>query len=116
MSGRPITANLVLGVLGGHIGQASGIRGEDLARKVAGHEGRDLHVERLVRHFIEELRNEGAHICGTPATGYFLAANDEELNRSLLFLYSRAMASLRQISAMKRVSLPDLRGQLKLPT
>jgi hypothetical protein len=32
------------------------------------------------------------------------------------FLYDRAMTSLRQIATMRRVSLPDLRGQLHLPT
>jgi hypothetical protein len=32
-----------------------------------------------------------------------------------LFLYHRAMTSLKQVAAMKRVSLPDFRGQLNLP-
>lgn len=33
-----------------------------------------------------------------------------------LYLYRRAMTSLAQVSAMQRVSLPDLRGQIHLPT
>jgi hypothetical protein len=44
-----------------------------------------------------------------------LAATEEELNRTCLYLHDRAMTSLRQVAAMKRVSLPDLRGQLRLP-
>lgn len=118
MTERVITANLVLGVLGGHIGEQNGINARDLALKVMdrGVPGRTARVERLVRKLIQELRTEGFHICGTPETGYFLAANAEELDRTCLFLYSRAMTTLRQIARMKKVSEPDLRGQLKLPT
>lgn len=116
---RAITASLVLGVLGGHIGEKNGITGEQLARKATGidrWDERDLRTERLVRKLIQELRNEGFHICGTPDAGYFMAATAEELDRTCSFLYSRAMASLTQIARMKKVSVPDLRGQLKLPT
>ena len=116
MSDHVITASLVLGVLGGHIGAAKGITGEQLAMKVTGATEPDARSERLVRKAIEALRDEGFHICGHPGTGYFIAATADELDRCCLFLYSRAMASLKKISRMKRVSLPDLRGQLKLPT
>jgi hypothetical protein len=68
-----------------------------------------------VRKAIEELRREGHRICATPETGYFMAANDDELDRTCGFLYARAMTSLTQVAAMKRVALPDLRGQLRLP-
>lgn len=121
MSGRGlvlplITSNLVLGVLGGHIGERNGISGEALAMKVMGRAEPNPRIERLVRKLIQELRTEGAHICGTPETGYFLAANAEELDRTCVFLYQRAMTTLMQIARMKKVSLPDLRGQLHLPT
>jgi len=116
---RVITANLVLGVLGGHIGEKNGITCEQLARKVTATQDRperDLRAERLVRKMIQELRTEGFHICGTPETGYFLASNGDELDRTCAFLYARAMTTLVQIARMKKVSVPDLRGQLKLPT
>lgn len=124
MTDRVITKNLVLGVLGGHIGEKNGITARDLALKVwtpptyggAAAERPIRGVERVVRKLIQELRNEGFHICGTPDAGYFIAANAEELDRTCSFLYSRAMASLQQIARMKKVSVPDLRGQLKLPT
>ena len=116
MTERVITASLVLGVLGGHIGASNGINADQLARKCAGQDARDPGAERLVRKLIQELRTEGFHICGTPATGYFLAANADELDRACAWLYSRAMTSLVQIARMKKVSVPDLRGQLKLPT
>lgn len=120
MSERVITATLVLGVLGGHIGAERGIKARELALKVAGdfliNERQIARVERLVRKFIQELRTEGFHICGTPDDGYYMAANAEELDRTCAFLYARAMTTLTQIAKMKKVSVPDLRGQLKLPT
>lgn len=118
MTDRVITASLVLGVLGGHIGAERGIKARDLALKVIDRQllGRTAAVERLVRKHIQELRTEGFHICGTPETGYFLAASADELDRTCAFLYSRAMTTLTQIARMKKVSVPDLRGQLKLPT
>lgn len=116
MTDRVITASLVLGALGGHIGEKNGINADQLARKCTGADARRAGAERVVRKLIQELRNEGFHICGTPDAGYFIAANAEELDRTCSFLYSRAMASLQQIARMKKVSVPDLRGQLKLPT
>jgi hypothetical protein len=64
---------------------------------------------------VEEARKAGERICATPEAGYYIAETDAELDRTCAFLYSRAMTSLSQIAAMKRVALPDLRGQLRLP-
>lgn len=111
-----ITPTLVLGMLGGHVGAKNGITGERLAMKCTGATEPDTRSERLVRKAIETLRDEGFHVCGTPDTGYFMASTADELDRTCLFLYSRAMASLKKVARMKKVSLPDLRGQLKLPT
>lgn len=110
-----ITQATVLAALAAHAGKEKGIHARDLARKIAGaHSGPA--AERRLRQVITELRLEGQHICGTPEQGYYLAADADELNHTCSFLYERAMASLKQISSMKRVSLPDLRGQLHLPT
>ena len=72
-------------------------------------------LERL-RHVIEHLRREGHAICGHPSTGYYIAANEAELDRTCNYLYDRALCSLEQIARMKRVAMPDIRGQLRLPT
>lgn len=110
-----ITREAVLAALSRHIGAGCGINARDLARQVVG-----VFVtggsERQLRHMIEMLRRQGYHICGTPKDGYYMAANDAELICTCDFLYERAMTSLAQIAAMRRVSLPDLRGQLRLPT
>ncbi len=102
-------ANQLLAVLSHHIGQGNGIGVKELKQQ--------LGIEdRQVRKLIEELRKGGHAVCGTPKDGYFVAQFPEELEHTCEFLYARAMCSLKQISCMKKIPLPDLRGQLHLPT
>lgn len=110
---RDLTPALVLDVLGDHAGAANGITARDLVAKICGFATGP--GERHLRHVIEALRKQGHRICAHPATGYFVATTEAELDASCEFLYGRAMTSLTQVAAMKRVSLPDLRGQLRLP-
>lgn len=110
-----ISAARVLAALTPHTGGEHGVRACDLVREICSGETSPA-LERQLRHVIEDLRGEGHHICGTPAQGYFIAANDAELLSTCKFLYDRAMSSLKQVAAMRRVSLPDLAGQLRLPT
>ncbi len=110
-----INRDSVLEVLAGHIGSPRGISSRDLVLEVRGGWPAPA-CQRAARRVIESLRREGEHVCGTPAEGYYLAATPTELDRTCLFLYARAMTTLAQVAAMKRVSLPDLRGQLRLPT
>ena len=111
----PSGADAVLGALASHIGESKGIHARDLARVLVGPDAGPA-AERRLRQVITELRLDGHHVCGTPETGYYLADTAEELNRTCLFLHDRAMASLKQIARMKNIALPDLRGQLHLPT
>lgn len=98
----------LLNVLSEHQGEAKGISGLLLARRLRVRK-RDL------RKLISRCRDEhGAAICGHPSTGYFIATTPDELHRSCAFLEHRALHSLRLLSRMKKVSLPDLLGQLKL--
>lgn len=112
----------VLEVLSSHIGEHSGISTVDLADKCYGAVEHVLSStnpqrvsQRALRQAIMELRLKGSHICGTPETGYYIAEDSAELDRTMQFLLARAMTSLRQISAMKNVALPDLYGQLNIP-
>ena len=114
-SGQPITRDAVLIALSRHIGQGNGIHARQLARQLAGPDA-GAAGERRLRQVITELRLEGHHVCGTPESGYFMAENPDELQRTCVFLHERAMASLTQIARMKNIALPDLRGQLHLPT
>jgi hypothetical protein len=108
----------VLAALSRHIGRENGATAEQLAREVTEHHMRypASVLTRQLREAVVQLRLEGHHVCATPENGYFLAASAEELDATCLFLHERAMTTLRQIAAMKRISLPDLRGQLHLPT
>ncbi len=71
--------------------------------------------ERRLRTVVEQLRREGHAVCADPAHGYFMAASDKELDSTCEFLLGRATTSLQQIAAMKKVAMPELRGQLGLP-
>lgn len=108
-----ITPQTVFEALQGCVGEARGLTAEQLVLQITGR--RSAADERRLRQVIEALRTDGHRICAHPAHGYYLAANDDELDRACEFLVERAMTSLRQVSAMKRVALPDLRGQLRLP-
>lgn len=110
-----MTTDQVLAALRWHVGAAYGITARRLAEKVTGEPANDR-TERGLRKIIEQLRRDGHHVCGHPAHGYYLAANTAELDQTCLFLTDRAMTSLSQVAAMKRVALPDLHKQLKLPT
>ena len=106
----------VLEALRSHIGKARGVRAGDLVVEIVGGLFARPGHARVLRKQIELLRREGHHICGRPETGYFLAETEAELAETCAFLQDRALSSLTQVSAMKRVSIPDLVGQLKLPT
>jgi hypothetical protein len=109
---RELTPTLVLDVLGDHLGADNGIAARDLVRKVCGVS--TANGERRLRRVIVALRKAGHPIGGNPDTGYFLARTDAELDGTCEFLYARAMTTLAQIAVLKRVALPDLRGQLRL--
>lgn len=108
------TADQLLAVLSGHIGAENGISVERLAWRLFG-PGATARDQRRIRHLVVELRRDGHHVCADPAHGYYIAENDDELDSTCKFLLARAMTSLTQISAMKRVSMPDLAGQFRIP-
>jgi hypothetical protein len=110
---REITLDTVLHALQYRLGAANGITARDLAYQVTGRVSPA--DQRRLRQVIEQLRRQGHPICAHPHTGYHLAANPSELEQTCEFLLHRAMCSLEQIGALKRVAIPDLRGQLGLP-
>lgn len=90
-----------------HVGAARGVRARDLARAL------DC-PERELRHAISQLREEGIAVCGTPASGYFIARDAEEVEACCAFLRSRALHSLHLEARLRRIPLPVLLGQLHL--
>lgn len=110
-----IDKHTVLAALSRHIGREHGLTARDLVVEITGRADTPGATRRL-RKVIEELREEGHHICGHPATGYYIAASDADVAATCEFLYGRAMTSLKQICRMRRIAVPDLRGQLRLPS
>lgn len=106
----PINAAALLQVLAlNHTGHENGITSETLAFRLG-------ISERDVRTLVTELRQDGHAVCAHPATGYFLARDDNELNTTIRFLTDRALKSLLIAAQLRRMPLADLVGQLKLPT
>lgn len=71
---------------------------------------------RIIRSIIKELREDGKPI-GIKAGsngGYFTARNDEELESTIQLFHHRAMSSLRQEAALKRISFSELLEQYEL--
>jgi len=102
-----MTKTELLNALARHQGREHGISAQRLAALLAV-------PQRRLRKLVSELREEGIAICGTPATGYYMAVTPEELQETCAFLEHRALHSLRKLSQMKKVSLPTLLGQLML--
>lgn len=96
-------------LLSRHIGRENGITAQAVAQLI------DV-PPRQVRHLVTELRMDGVAVCGTPRDGYYIAASGEELEATCQFLRARAMHSLVLESRLRNVPLPDLIGQMKLPT
>jgi hypothetical protein len=116
MSAEYVTRDAVLAALSRHIGAGNGVTvlrltAEALGGPLWATEG----AQRQVRRMVQELREAGHHVCADPQHGYYIAATQAELDATCEHLHARAMCSLRQIAAMRRVSEPDLRGQLRLP-
>lgn len=112
---RHLSHDTVLRALSAHIGRDRGISVGNLVFEATSRAPYPA-AERRLREIISELRLAGHHICGHPRTGYYMAETAEDLDGTCAFLYERAMTGLRQVAAMRRVSVPDLRGQLKLPS
>lgn len=108
-----ITPEAVLAALQQRVGKANGITATALVIYLA--DITSAAAERKLRACIEQLRGQGHPICATPGDGYFMAANDGELAQTCEFLRGRALTSLRQENAMRRIALPELAGQLGLP-
>jgi len=91
------------------VGAHNGVSVDALARQLAS-------TPRHVRTLVSELRMDGIAVCGTPKSGYYIAATPEEMEETCLFLRNRAMHSLTLESRLRKIPMPDLLGQLHVPT
>lgn len=103
------TTHDLLTILVRHVGRDNGIPVKALADEL------DT-TERQVRQFVSDLRMAGHHVCGTPRDGYYIAATAGELDETCQFLRNRALTSLTLESRLRNIAMPDLLGQIHLPT
>ena len=111
-----ITRDKVLSTLSRHVGAERGIHIDRLVAEITGDLLPDPGAERRVRALVSELREEGIAVCAHPGAGYFIAETAEELESCCAFLRSRAMHSLVLESRLRKLTLPELLGQLRLKT
>lgn len=112
---RRLTCDSLLVALANHVGRDRGLPIASLVFAATGRRG-DAASERKARSLVSELRMQGYAICGHPRSGYWMAANAEELDECCQFLRSRAMHSLTLESRLRRMALPDLLNQLRITT
>lgn len=107
-----IKPDQVLAVLTRHKGRDQGIHMRGLVKTVTNSLQSGDVVERKVREIIQQLRLQGHPICGHPASGYFLADSQQELDDTCTFLLARVDTTVQQIAAMLKVNAPDLHSLL----
>jgi len=99
----------LIALLARHQGADQGISAEEIARAL------DVPTRR-VRTLVTEAREEGVAVAATPEHGYFIAVLPEEIDMCCAFLRARAMRSLILESKLRNIPLPELLGQMRLPT
>jgi biotin operon repressor len=102
-------AHLVQSLAARHTGRDRGVSAAELAKTLG-------IGERELRKLISSAREDGVLIAGHPSTGYYIAATAEEVEQYCEFLIHRAVHSLKLVSRAKNIGLPQLLGQLNLPT
>lgn len=111
-----ITKAQVLAELQLHVGRENGIHGRDLVARITNQVMHQPALERAVRDFIVELRMDQHRICGYPASGYYMAANQKEFDDTCVFLLERASTTVDQVAAMKGRFAPDLYIEMGVPS
>jgi len=110
--------NRLLAVMMNHIGAHNAIGMAELFQEVWGGiwENR-INDTRALRQLVTELRFEGVAICSVSyksGGGYYLAAAGSELVQYLRRTEIRALKILMRNAKIKKVSLPNYLGQIKL--
>jgi hypothetical protein len=107
--------NLLTALMIGHIGPDKKIGMGELYEAVF--QGKKyshrINDTRLLRRLITEMRAVGMPIVSDGA-GYWLSASSSELNQYCDKTKRRALGMLARCSRMKKVSLPEYLGQMRL--
>jgi len=101
-----------------HRGRQNAVSMAELYERVYGETPKDkISSTRPLRKVLTELRKMGFPVCSAMTgkeTGYFLAETAEEIEQFCEAMEKRVMKTLYLLSRVKKLSLPDYLGQLKL--
>jgi biotin operon repressor len=92
-----------------HIGRANSISGQALASRLGCQ-------PRNVRVLVLKLRQNAVAVCGRPETGYYIAETPEEIEETCQLLESHGIHQLTVAARMRKITLPELLGQMNLST
>lgn len=108
----------ILKVLNRHMGKENAISMGELFRRVYLEDWSDkINDTRPVRKAVEDMRFEGfliGDIRKRTGGGYYIARSPSELNEFFDRRIYEALKKLKMVSAMKRISMPELLGQMML--
>ena len=108
----------ILAALSAHIGRPNAIGMGELYELVYGLEWENrINDTRALRTAITDLREKGVPICSVATAGgggYYLAAAGSELAGYLRRSEHRALKILYRNARIKKISLPEYLGQMKL--
>ncbi len=109
----------LLTVMTRHVGASRAIGMGELYSLIFGKEWRNRQNDtRALRKLITDARREGIPICsrccGTGTYGYFLAAAGSEMTDYIERLVKQGLKKLVQAARLKKISLPELLGQMAL--
>lgn len=99
---REPTMHDLLRHLGGHVGAVNALPARVAAARL---QCAKADVARLV----EQLRANGIAACGDPISGYYIAANADELRRQCAALQRTAEDALRTEAALRHVPINQIR-------
>jgi hypothetical protein len=115
---REVLKNKVMIELAHHVGKQNAIGMAELFEVVFGEPwAHRINDTRDLREIITDLRDEGTPICsavGTSGGGYYLAAAKSELADYLGAQERKALKILSRNSRMRRITLPDYLGQIRV--
>jgi biotin operon repressor len=92
-----------------HIGRRNAISGKALAAQFGV-------GARTIRALVLKLREEAVAVCGRPETGYYIAATAEEVDATCKLLEAHGLHQLTVAARLRKTTLPELLGQMKLST
>jgi hypothetical protein len=105
-------------IMTGHVGKSNRIGMGELYEQVFGESYQHrINDTRRIRKLIEELRQDGVGICSIVSKeggGYFISSGGSEMNDYCKKLRSRALKLLAKEAKLRKMTMPELVGQVQL--